>query len=126
MPSNRTLRVSAGVLGLLAAFALMVVSASSRVGVTYDELGHIVSGFGYWKLKDYRVNAENGILATRANAAPLLSKELSFRGADSPYWQSCNARARTGIPATRAHSAMNSFSSPETTFAPSSIGRGSA
>lgn len=82
-------------LGLLlgAVFVWLTVSVSPRVGMTFDELGHIVSGYSYWKFDDYRVNAENGVFSTRAGALPLLFEPLQFPARDHPHWQDCNARA---------------------------------
>ena len=85
--------VVAAALAIVSAFVVMTISVSPRVGLTYDELGHITSGYGYWRHQDYRVNAENGVLATRASAAPLLTMELKFAGPASPHWQPINARA---------------------------------
>ena len=63
---------ASAICAVLLVFAGLVTSTFSRVGVTFDELGHIVSGYGYWKFDDFRVNAENGVLATRVSAVPLL------------------------------------------------------
>jgi 4-amino-4-deoxy-L-arabinose transferase-like glycosyltransferase len=79
------------VLGVV--FVWMTLSVSSRVGITFDELGHIVSGYSYWKFDDYRVNAENGVLATRLGALPIVAMDLQFPSRDSPYWKQVNARA---------------------------------
>lgn len=80
------------VLAAAAIFVALAVSVSSRVGVTYDEVGHIGSAYGAWRYGDYRVNAENGILAARFTALPLTPLDLRFPPRDSAGWKNCNAR----------------------------------
>jgi hypothetical protein len=76
---------------LLVAFALglywvMAVSASRRMGVTADEVVHLTGGYSYWTLNDYRLHPENGNLAQRIAALPLLTMDLAFPPRYDPHW----------------------------------------
>ena len=76
---------------LLVALALglywvMAVSASRRMGVTADEVVHLTGGYSYWTLNDYRLHPENGNLAQRIAALPLLAIDLAFPSLDDPHW----------------------------------------
>jgi 4-amino-4-deoxy-L-arabinose transferase-like glycosyltransferase len=83
--------LAAGVL-----FWIMACTVSDRVGITFDEPGHIVSGYSHWRHGDFRINAENGILGTTIATMPLLSRPLKFPPLDSPAWHQPNARALGG------------------------------
>ena len=78
------------------AYWLMAVTTNPRVGATFDEPGHITSGYAYWKFGDFRINAENGVLGTRAAALPLLGMDLRFPPHDRLAWQQPNTRALAG------------------------------
>jgi hypothetical protein len=47
---------------------------------TYDEYVHVTAGYSYWAFNDYRLNPENGNLAQRIVALPLV-----LRGADDLF-----------------------------------------
>ncbi len=70
----------------LAAFWVMAVSVSPRLGVTADEVVHLTGGYSYWKFNDYRLHPENGTLAMRVATLPLLGMELAFPSFDDPDW----------------------------------------
>lgn len=70
----------------LGLYWLMAVTTSSRMGVTGDEVVHITGGFSYWTLNDYRLHPENGNLAQRIAALPLLAMDLAFPPLDDPHW----------------------------------------
>jgi hypothetical protein len=65
---------------------VMAVSASQRLGVTADEVVHLTGGYSYWTLNDYRLHPENGNLAQRIAALPLLAMDLTFPALDDPQW----------------------------------------
>jgi 4-amino-4-deoxy-L-arabinose transferase-like glycosyltransferase len=70
----------------LGATWLMAASVSPRMGVTADEIVHLTGGYSYWKFNDYRLHPENGTLAMRAAALPLLGMRLNFPPLDHPDW----------------------------------------
>lgn len=76
-----------GVAGLLALYWVLAVSTSSRVGVTADEPVHLAGGYSYWRFNDYRLQPENGTLAMRLAALPLLPMRLNWVPADDPEWR---------------------------------------
>lgn len=65
----------------------MAVSVSPRLGVTADEAVHLVGGYSYWHANDYRLHPENGNLAQRLAALPLLGLDLNFLPPDDPDWK---------------------------------------
>ncbi|MEN9661062.1 MAG: hypothetical protein RL324_11 [Verrucomicrobiota bacterium] len=72
---------------LLSLYWILAVSASPRVGVTADEILHLTAGYSYWEQNDYRLQPENGTLAMRAAALPLLAMDLKFPSLDSENWK---------------------------------------
>lgn len=70
----------------LALYWVMAVSVSPRMGVTGDEVVHLTGGYSYWTLNDYRLHPENGNLAQRLAALPLLGMDLAFPSLDEPAW----------------------------------------
>ncbi len=70
----------------LAAFWVMAVSVSPRIGVTADEVVHLTGGYSYWKFNDYRLHPENGTLAMRVATLPLLGMDLVFTSLEDPDW----------------------------------------
>lgn len=72
---------------LLAAYWILAVSASPRMGVTADEILHLTAGYSYWEYNDYRLQPENGTLAMRASALPLLAMDLKFPVLDTENWK---------------------------------------
>lgn len=77
--------------GIFTLFWGMAVSVSPRLGVTADELVHLVGGYSYWKFDDYRLQPENGTLAMRVESLPLLPMNLRFPPLDSVDWQGASA-----------------------------------
>ena len=80
----RTTLVLAALLGL---YWTMAVTASRRMGITADEPVHLTGGYSYWRFNDYRLQPENGTLAMRAAALPLLPMNLSWVSDSDPEWQ---------------------------------------
>ncbi len=62
-------------------------SASARFGPTGDENAHLTGGYSYWKFNDYRLHPENGNLAQRWVALPLLAQDLRFPWRDTAAWR---------------------------------------
>lgn len=62
-------------------------SVSPHFGHTGDENAHLTGGYTYWKFNDYRLHPENGNLAQRWVALPLLAMELTPPGPDTPGWE---------------------------------------
>lgn len=79
--------------GLLALFVLMAVNAAWHLGATYDEPGHVTSGYAAWLLRDYRLDAEGGLLSTRIGSAGLLGMHLTFPETSGINWTGSNATA---------------------------------
>ena len=75
------------VVALLVAYWLLAISASPRMGVTADEILHLTAGYSYWEQNDYRLQPENGTLAMRAAALPLLAMDLKFPSLESENWK---------------------------------------
>lgn len=69
----------------------MAVSVSSHNGATSDERVHLVGGYSYWKYNDYRLQPENGNLAMRLEALPLLAMSLRFPPLDGEDWHLARA-----------------------------------
>lgn len=92
MPTEFFRRLSPAIVPvLLALFVAMAGRAAWRLGATYDEPGHIVSGYSAWRFHDYRLDAEGGLLSTRIGSAGLLGMDLKFPPADDLGWKGANA-----------------------------------
>lgn len=76
------------VMGLLLAVlhVTLTVTAWSGKGQVFDEPAHIVSGYSYWHLKDYRLHPENGNLPQRWAALPLTFMDLKFADTTTIHW----------------------------------------
>lgn len=85
------MRHSLLVAALLLAFWVMAISVSPRVGETSDERVHLVGGYSYWKLNDYRLQPENGSLPMRLQALPLLAMNLRFPALDTEHFRASSA-----------------------------------
>jgi hypothetical protein len=72
---------------LLGLYWVMAVSASPRMGITADEPVHITGGYACWRFNDYRLQPENGTLAMRVAALPLLAMKLQWVPAEDREWQ---------------------------------------
>lgn len=66
------------VAALLALFAFMTVSSMLRKSATFDEPLHLAAGYSYWTQNEYRFSTENGNLAQRWAALPLLFGTYHF------------------------------------------------
>jgi 4-amino-4-deoxy-L-arabinose transferase-like glycosyltransferase len=86
-PTPRQPRAAWFVVALLITYWLLAVSASPRMGVTADEILHLTAGYSYWEQNDYRLQPENGTLAMRAAALPLLAMDLKFPSLASEDWK---------------------------------------
>jgi hypothetical protein len=75
---------------LLAAQWWLGVSATRELGVTTDELVHVVGGFSYWKFDDYRLQPENGNLPQRLAALPWVAAGARLEHADPRIWGRSN------------------------------------
>lgn len=80
-------RVASLVAILIAALhAFMAVTAVNTKSPTFDEPQHLTAGFSYWK-NDFRLDPENGNLAARWAALPLLFGNTQFVSSDDSNWQ---------------------------------------
>lgn len=80
--------VALGFTALLAvAHAWLAWTASADLGPTGDENAHLTGGYSYWKFNDYRLHPENGNLAQRWVALPLLGQDLRFPSRAEPAWR---------------------------------------
>lgn len=75
------------VLALASLHVWLAHSASREFGHTGDENAHLTGGYSYWRLDDYRLHPENGNLAQRWLALPLLAQELNFPPQGSRAWR---------------------------------------
>ncbi len=66
------------VIALLATFAAMAVTSMLRKSATFDEPLHLAAGYAYWTQNEYRFSTENGNLAQRWAALPLLFGDHHF------------------------------------------------
>ena len=66
------------VIALLATFAAMAVTSMLRKSATFDEPLHLAAGYAYWTQNEYRFSTENGNLAQRWAALPLLFGDYHF------------------------------------------------
>lgn len=91
MASGRksTLLVPLAVAALLALHAALALSAVAGKSVTHDEILHVTGGASYWKLHDYRLHPENGILPQRWAAIPAVAQGAPLPAlTDNRYWKS--------------------------------------
>jgi|CZKI01.1.fsa_nt_gi hypothetical protein len=86
MTRNLKAWAAAAVALLLGLHFAMAVGSKRHESTTSDELVHVVGGFAYWRLNDYRLQPENGNLAQRWVALPVWLKGATFPRLDQPYW----------------------------------------
>ena len=72
---------------LLAAHYAIGFGASWNKSLTFDELAHITGGYTYWKLGDYRLDAEGGMLGQRLMGLPLIWGNYNFIDLNEKYWR---------------------------------------
>jgi hypothetical protein len=75
------------VVALLALYAALALSASTRMGVSYDEGEEIAVGYDIWLRHDYRMETANGDLVKRWATLPLLIARPNFPSTDDPDWR---------------------------------------
>ncbi len=63
---------------LLLGFILAGLDLARRKSATWDETGHLTAGYSYWVNGDYRMTTNNGILAQKFAALPLLAAGPRF------------------------------------------------
>jgi hypothetical protein len=71
---------------IAALHAFMAVTAVNTKSPTFDEPQHLTAGFSYWK-NDFRLDPENGNLAARWAALPLLFTNTQFVSPDDSNWR---------------------------------------
>jgi 4-amino-4-deoxy-L-arabinose transferase-like glycosyltransferase len=86
-PPALTPRAVAFVAILLALHFAMAVGSKLNESTTSDEIAHVTGGFAYWKLRDYRLQPENGNLPQRWVALPAAIAGARFPDLDQPYWR---------------------------------------
>ena len=78
---------TAAALILLTIMGIVAFTSVRNDSVTMDESPHIVSGYSYLKLQDFRLNPEHPPLIKDIAAVPLLFLDVNFP-ADHPAWTS--------------------------------------
>eukprot|EP01035_Chromulina_nebulosa_P054695 gene54695-biopygen38933 len=85
--------VTLGVTALLALHAALALWAVSGKSTTADEILHVTAGYAYWKLDDYRLHPENGILPQRWAAIPAAITQPPFPKLEgNAYWKTSEAQ----------------------------------
>lgn len=67
--------------------AFMAVTAVNTKSPTFDEPQHLTAGVSYWIRNDFRLDPENGNLAARWAALPLVFSGERFVAPDNSNWQ---------------------------------------
>ncbi len=75
---------------IAALHAFMAVTAANTESPTFDEPQHLTAGYSYWVRNDFRLDPENGNLAARWAALPLVFGDTRFVRPDDPSWQSAD------------------------------------
>jgi hypothetical protein len=75
--------------------AAMAVTAVNTKSPTFDEPQHLTAGYSYWATNDFRLDPENGNLASRWAALPLLLSGTKFVPINDRGWQRAD-EGRTG------------------------------
>jgi 4-amino-4-deoxy-L-arabinose transferase-like glycosyltransferase len=83
---RKTWMLAAAVACVLAVFALRLVHSARQKSPTFDEPFHVAGGLTYWRHNDYRLHPENGVLAQRIIALPLLVQDVPLPALDDPLW----------------------------------------
>ncbi|HEY4303512.1 MAG TPA: glycosyltransferase family 39 protein [Gemmatimonadaceae bacterium] len=76
------------IVGCLLYLAMALIGVAHESG-TYDEFVHVTAGYSYWAFNDYRLNPENGNLAQRIVALPLVLRgnvEQTFPSREQRAW----------------------------------------
>jgi len=88
-PAGRVKKLLTGwpmAVALVGCYWLLAVTSASQKSVTSDETVHLPAGFTYWKYNDYRMNPENGNLAQRWMALPLVLGDCRFPFLGTTAW----------------------------------------
>jgi len=75
------------VAGLLLLHVSLALNSIQDKSNTFDETGHLTSGYIIWKYNDYRHNPESGNFYHRLMALPLLTMDLSPPDTESDNWK---------------------------------------
>src|SRR6267143_733550 len=67
--------------------AAMAITAVNTKSPTFDEPQHLTAGYSYWVTNDFRLDPENGNLAARWAALPLLLSNTKFVPIADPGWR---------------------------------------
>ncbi len=68
-------------------FVIRTASVANIQSATFDEPFHIAGGLSYWRLNDYRMHPENGVLAQRLITLTLAAdKRVPLPDWDHPAW----------------------------------------
>lgn len=73
---------------LLVGYVVAAMTAIRQKSMTFDELGHLTGGVSVWKTGDYRLFPQNGQLAQRWAALPLVIGGYGFPSLDQDAWRS--------------------------------------
>jgi len=65
----------------------MAITAVNTKSPTFDEPQHLTAGYSYWVTNDFRLDPENGNLAARWAALPLLLSNTKFVPIADPGWR---------------------------------------
>lgn len=84
-PAERPIHLIAILIAVLHAF--MAVTAVNTKSPTFDEPQHLTAGYSYWVTNDFRLDPENGNLAARWAALPLLLSHNKFVSPNDRAWQ---------------------------------------
>lgn len=71
-------------------FVTVVLTSNLEKSLTFDEAFHITSGHTHWTYNDYRLTPDNGNLAKRWIALPLVFQSLKFPDKDNIQWSQSN------------------------------------
>jgi hypothetical protein len=74
-------------LAVLVAFYAVLLGVARQHSATMDEPLYATAGFTYWKLGDYRIQPENGILPQRLFGLALLSGDFHLPASESNAWR---------------------------------------
>jgi len=75
------------VAGLLLVHAVLALNSIQGKSNTFDETGHLTSGYIIWKYNDYRHNPESGNFYHRLIALPLLTMDINPPDTESDFWK---------------------------------------
>ena len=81
--------LAAGV--VLAIFYAVLLTSLHDKSATFDEPGHAIAGYIYWKHGNYRIDPENGNLPQRLIALPLLFGDFKFPSTESNAWRNSDS-----------------------------------